>query len=474
MKHSGRLMFIIMVISLSLLVGCMNDISNSNNPPAEPSNPFPEDNATNVSITPTLSWSCNDPDGDSISYDIYFGTDPNPPLVKKDHPITNFMLDTLQNETTYYWKIVAKDSKCGVAQSPIWKFTTSKPARLKWKFKTYDSISSSGPAIGFDNTIYVGSEDFNLYAVNPDSTLKWKYNVGIYVRSLPTVDSSGTIYLTTPYGLYAINPNGTLKWYRDQFLGDYTPSPVIGDDGTIYIGGAYGFFAINPDGSTKWVFSDGRFEMSNPAIGPDGTIYIGSYDTNYLYAINPDGTLKWKFETNYFVHSSPAIDSNGIIYVGSNDDNLYAINPDGTLKWKFETGDDIDKSPIIGSDETIYIGSKDGYLYAINSDGTLKWKFKAGNWITTSPIMGSNGIIYVVSSYYLYAINSDGTLKWKYTLSSVASYSTPAIGSDGTIYITDWDGYLYAIESDSLGLANSSWPKFQKNNRNTGNFNDSE
>jgi outer membrane protein assembly factor BamB len=42
---------------------------------------------------------------------------------------------------------------------------------LKWQFQTGGLVYSS-PAIGDDGTIFVGSEDYYLYAVNPDGTLK--------------------------------------------------------------------------------------------------------------------------------------------------------------------------------------------------------------------------------------------------------------------------------------------------------------
>lgn len=40
----------------------------------------------------------------------------------------------------------------------------------QWTFTAAGPINSS-PAIGNDGTIYVGSEDSNLYAMNPDGTL---------------------------------------------------------------------------------------------------------------------------------------------------------------------------------------------------------------------------------------------------------------------------------------------------------------
>lgn len=44
----------------------------------------------------------------------------------------------------------------------------------------------------------------------------------------------------------------------------------------------------------------------------------------------------------------------------------------------------------------------------------------------------------------------------------------PAVGSDGTIYVGSDNGKLYAIYSDSRGLAQSSWPMFHHDVQHTG------
>jgi outer membrane protein assembly factor BamB len=40
-----------------------------------------------------------------------------------------------------------------------------------------------------------------------------------------------------------------------------------------------------------------------------------------------------------------------------------------------------------------------------------------------------------------------GILKWRYMAGGSISYASPAIGSDGTIYIGCYDNYFYAINS---------------------------
>ena len=46
--------------------------------------------------------------------------------------------------------------------------------------------------------------------------------------------------------------------------------------------------------------------------------------------------------------------------------------------------------------------------------------------------------------------------------------SSPAIGSDGTVYVGSQGGKLYAIKTDSKGPAKSPWPMFGQNARHTG------
>ena len=105
-------------------IRCLKDEPTINQPPSQPSNPSPQNGSTNISIDTTLSWSCSDPDSDDLTYNIYFGTETNPPLIQVNHVDTFYNPGTLINDTSYYWKIVAYDTPGDSTVGDFWSFST--------------------------------------------------------------------------------------------------------------------------------------------------------------------------------------------------------------------------------------------------------------------------------------------------------------------------------------------------------------
>lgn len=95
-----------------------------NRRPAKPSNPSPPNNSINIPLNTTISWDCSDPDSDPITYDIYFGTSSNPPLIRSGNTGTSYNPTGLMYNTKYYWKIIAKDIKGSTNSGDLWNFTT--------------------------------------------------------------------------------------------------------------------------------------------------------------------------------------------------------------------------------------------------------------------------------------------------------------------------------------------------------------
>ena len=340
---------------------------------------------------------------------------------------------------------------------------------LLWRYQTGNWVYSS-PAVAEDGTIYVGSYDNHLHAVNPDGAMKWKFPVGAPIWSAPAIDEDGTIYFgSEDTYIYAVDSSGALKWNYKTWAAILS-SATIGMDGTVYIGSGDNYlYALNPDGSLKWRFQTGNQVTSRPSIGADGTIYCGSYDSTF-YAFWPDDQLRYSYEMAGRIGGSPAIGTDGTVYIGDFAGYLYAFSADGELDWSYKTGNSIWGSASIGEDGTIYFGSVDDYVYAVNPNGTLKWRYQTGGGIASCPAVGADGVIYIGSSdEYVYALNPDGSLRWRYK-TDFRIGSSPAISEDGTLYIGSYDTRLYALECSSMGLASSPWPKYRHDNLNTSRY----
>ncbi len=394
--------------------------------------------------------------------------------------------------------LVAADSpwpmfQGNVQHTGLSTYDTSKVnGAVTWTFETGDGIESS-PTIAEDGTIYVGSHDGYLYALNSGGTLKWKFKPAepIYnkqwkhysgILSSPTIAKDGTVYVIAPDDyLYAVK-DGKEKWRFPLKWNaiDFWTSATIGSDGTIYVGSARteptdtglvaGFYALASDGKEKWYYAIDAGVTSVPAIAEDGTIYVNgnmlkktadaATAEGYVFAFNPNGTLKWRFKLQDWVESSPSIAVDGTVYTGSKEGRVYALNPaDGSKKWEFVASDGIGGAPAIGNDGTLYIGSWDNNMYALTPNGKEKWRFTVDSGFETigsSAVIGADGTIYFgTSTGILYALHPDGTEKWRLPgLGSVAS--APAIGKDNTIYFGAWNKKFYAIGAGEAGSEETS------------------
>ena len=350
---------------------------------------------------------------------------------------------------------------------------------LRWSFDT-DSNTISSPALGEVGaaTIYVTSGNI-LYALDANGQLRWSFELGGgfgSTSSVPVIGNDGTVFVQG-YGdnlnrLYAVGSNGALRWSYDSggFISD---SPAIGADGTIYVlSSTSGLHAVTRNGSLRWTVPM-RGGLRDLAIGADGTIYVLenlNVERSALYAINADGSTRWSHPWSASPQQGShdrnlAIGADGTIY--ASDGSVRAINTDGSLRWSFDVDVgpfESSSAPVIGVDGTVYvIPTSAGDLHAINANGTLRWTRNIGIGPPSSPTIGADGTIYVEGGQILYAIAPDNSLRWTFNMEKPSGKS-PVIGSDGTVYVSAYGsapgtrGTLYAIKSDSKGLADSSWP----------------
>jgi formylglycine-generating enzyme required for sulfatase activity len=104
----------------------------TNQLPYEPSGPSPVDGATDQQIYLNLAWIGGDPDGDTVTYDVYLeaGMEPLTPtmLLCDDASIPLCYAGALLTGTVYYWQVVPQDEHGRTNPGPVWKFTTGTSA----------------------------------------------------------------------------------------------------------------------------------------------------------------------------------------------------------------------------------------------------------------------------------------------------------------------------------------------------------
>ncbi len=303
--------------------------------------------------------------------------------------------------------------------------------------------------------------------------LRWSWIIGKVIRGSPAL-SDGTVYISADDGLYAFTTEGTFKWMfplKNRHHWSHS-SPAVGER-AIYVGDYEGkdgrgcLYAVQPDGSLKWRFIASDWITASPTLDTKETIYFGDW-SGKLYALNPDGSVKWilSIRDESFL-SSPVLSSDeSTIYIGGKSGRFYGIDSrKGRIKWcrSFKTNE----LTLFGSspsydDGVIYVGVSfyrdyKAHLLALNERGRVLWEYElGGERIASSPAVGWDGTIYVSAPYrekaHLYAFRRDGKLIWRVQIdkSGRGSISSPAVDREGVVYVGSYDGYLYAINDGEI------------------------
>lgn len=339
-----------------------------------------------------------------------------------------------------------------------------------------------------------------------DACVKWTFETGGAVLASPTVGADGRLHLACEDGtLYTLDADGALLWSVDV----NTPllsAPSIGPDGGLYVGSQDGTLsAIDADGNRRWTYLTAGAVCSSPAVVANGDVFVGSGDGT-LHALAGDGTELWQFATKGpgalptgAVFASPSLGADGTVYIaGLYDPNLYALDPaDGSVKWvcnfalyPADTWDPDSHlaggwpfaSPVVAADGTIYQTLLyDRHLYAIDpNDGLILWATDlldpASGWFDANdlerygdtdgwsePALGPDGTLYVsLDDPYLRAVDPDGAIKWATPLGEIGAF-TLTVDRDGLIYAAGDDGHVYIVDPTGLEVARfeaGGWPVY--------------
>jgi hypothetical protein len=461
-------------------------LPSANQAPNAPNTPYPNSGATSVETNTVISWTGGDPNSDTVTYDVYFGTT-NPPLVKVSTAQTpTSYKPTLALNKTYFWKVAAKDSKGAVTDGPLWSFTTGVPAGTVPPPTPPPGKPSWPMAQG--NAQRTGQSK-SLGPTN-EPQIKWKFDKG--ATSL-AIDESGFIYLGNFYGVFSLNPSdGSVRWnFKEAGM---TFALAISSDNTVFAISQLGLVALDTSGKKLWQYPIGVISDARPAtIGNEVLVFAKCVASNRdehstLLKISSAGALKWAYDLDVeqlFTNSdyrcaldgasggfsgggpaSPAIDSSGNIYLGmhakqGDNDILYSLTSAGILNWKREyTQTDIRgrvATAIVVPDGTVFLPY--GRLHSINpASGEVMWKDSVGVAGNNFPLAFDSSSSTIFSTYQYYdqtvfsAANAKtGEQKWSRDLGK-GGVSPPIVDRVGNSYVYG----SYGLRSyDALG--NERW-----------------
>jgi eukaryotic-like serine/threonine-protein kinase len=348
----------------------------------------------------------------------------------------------------------------------------------RWKFKTGSRVTSS-PAV-YNGRVYFGSYDGNIYAVDAKSgEQRWKFasegerrfsgrhlhgtdpaaesmpDPFDFYLSSPSIDAD-TVYVGSGDGnIYALDASsGALRW-KFHTGNVVHASPAIAN-GMVYIGSwdSY-FYAIDEkSGKERWRFKTGEdHEIANQvgiqssATVADGMVYFGCRDSN-LYALDAaSGAKKWAYPTKGSWVISTPIAKDGTLYFATSDSALFdAVDAKtGVLKYSLSFHHwPMFSSPAIAG-RNLYIGSHAGTLMAINLDKhATAWTFSTDGAKQNSAALTSKSGDPNYAAAFGDTFYDDLVMGvWK-MLSIGAVLSSPVIERD-VIYFGSTDGNVYAI-----------------------------
>ncbi len=318
---------------------------------------------------------------------------------------------------------------------------------VRWRFRTGGAVKSSPIAV--DGTVYVGSDDTNVYAIDlVTGAERWRYQTGGPVRSSATV-AGGAVFIGSNDGrvrsLHAAS--GQLNWAS-------TPGTLVGCAPSIgysavfvwvegYLQGLKAFniatgaevaryhhVSINADSTLKdrtpclvddtLVFTKlinvrsgaqtnfGLYGMGwsngDPAANGyavvtnsgNGVVHGGGQNTasmadfrtgTHLWDMWFNETDGWASRGLHMVRTAPAVWSNRVCY-GSDDGTLYVRNAaNGAHAWSNFCGAAVRSSASISShDAMVYAGCDNGRLFAFDLfTGAQRWSYQTGGPIASSP-----------------------------------------------------------------------------------------
>jgi outer membrane protein assembly factor BamB len=317
-----------------------------------------------------------------------------------------------------------------------------------WKFEAKDAIEGTAAIAG--GTVYVGSMDENLYALDlADGRMKWKYKAGPI--KAPVSAHGGDVYVGDVDGVFhRIDAARGEKVWTCKTDGEISSGANFAGDSVLFGSGDENLYRLSlKDGKVLWKFKvAGGPVMGTPAVvtgrtfaaGCDSTLHVIDLESgkeskgvelsgqvgaaaavggdrlfvgtmsNQVQAVDwKKGQVVWTFEAEKRAmpfYASVAL-TEKLVIAGSRDKRVHALDRDkGTEARSFLTGGKVDSSPVVAGGR-VYVGSEDGHLYVLDAArGTQVQKIDLGSPVLASPAVGGGRLVIGTDKGVVYCLGA--------------------------------------------------------------------
>ena len=297
-----------------------------------------------------------------------------------------------------------------------------------WRFSQEKETFFAAPALTDSGQVIVGSYNNRLYSLNPEakgqlSKGSWPFTLATnrYIAS-PLIKNNSIYAPNADQNLYALDDQGNLQWkyHTDQSLWS-TPAS---DGKTVYLPSMdHKIYALDAaSGKLVWKTRDlGGAMVGTPTLSPDGILYIGNFDYEMLALRASDGEVIWRKPTDGWVWSGPEL-SGGKLYFGDLKGNFYAMDAQtGDVVWKNTPAegsqDSIADRPVL-MDGKVYYTTENGSLYVVDAEtGAPVWNKAIGGQLYAMPVVTNDLIILAPMGLdqKLIALDKNGNQVWAFT-----------------------------------------------------------
>jgi eukaryotic-like serine/threonine-protein kinase len=277
-----------------------------------------------------------------------------------------------------------------------------------WSATGFGQLESTG-AIAGDMIITAGFSNLVKALDRHTGAVIWSFNTNYFVQGSPLVVDD-RVYLATDHVTYALNlQSGELIWQTATGNEGAFMGPPAFDQGVLYTTGGRLLLALEADtGNELW-----RVEKDEMFLGlavANGFVYVGNWD-RYFYAFEQStGEESWKFQAESEFWSAPAVDAH-VVYTGNND-SVYALNAQsGERIWSYKTAGRAVSEPML-ADGVLYVSDSAHefprgarHLYALDAvTGEELWVFETTSTFLPAPALGADGTIYITSTGEIIAL----------------------------------------------------------------------